>query len=908
MKRLALLLLCVCAAPTTTYAVADAPSTGTLVAAALETAGYHTQQRVLGELGPLIELVAALITLLCIAVAIFVTATSGSFDSARWLLVGPPVLFALIQVESQASPPEWQFGVFDDQAGERAALLRSSGLPATGNFQVSRFFHQFNRLTSEIVQDLVRFFNSNSARPMMMFMTRQKMLAELFSMEVGDPGLMALARLNLVQCGAEMEAARRIGQGQTYPEFQREGAYQEAVRIYCEQMERPNKEITPEVRIYLKNSVFSPAERTTYLAEHQPERATCAQLWNWMYRGVQATATGIAARIAVGAVNTQAVSYYAPIYQEIWRDIVEKINTVAPGVNPRAVGVVCPNSTNRITVNSAEAAVPLIFAAWMIRKLQANDPRGQMMQQLWEHAGLEVQPQHYREFHSLERNQAKVMRMRNASLAEAAKWEAYSLAMRLPYLQGAGLYILASTFPFFALLVLIPGRAGSFFIWCALWVWLKSWDVGWSLVMIVDQVLWHLMPHTTYFRFPALPAAAGTERTYVLQTDPVTVLEAAFVGDYGFTLSTYYVMLGCVISAVPVISAHAVLGSKRAVAGVMVNGLKSLGQVFSKASGDWVAVEHTAGEDRDRELGNFLYTRARLEPHYRAALIDHSRHAPGAQAGLWAAQLNQFINGGDQATKAVEAAKWDPATGKGSPAMRSPFMELLEMQGKSPLDFILNPSKLDPRNLVGGLESGTPLANGLVPQKGIGLKHPDMIRGQGADYKAPTPELEAYKRAIETTRMEGDVLRSAADAYLASGGLLGTLLAPLDLIPKGALASKGGKYVGGRVAGWGLAAHTAGIDLQRTANAHTANYMMKLAEHYFYEGSKETPALSAERRRAGISTRVEWWNAVDAPVALSAEVQALTARLDQEHSFIKGRLLGDVTLGLIGPSKGRFAR
>ena len=72
----------------------------------------------------------------------------------------------------------------------------------------------------------------------------------------------------------------------------------------------------------------------------------------------------------------------------------------------------------------------------------------------------------------------------------------YSYAMNLPYYQGVLLYLLSLAYPFMCLLVIIPSRAMSFLLCPLMWLWVKSWDVGFAVVIILDKVLWNLLPNT----------------------------------------------------------------------------------------------------------------------------------------------------------------------------------------------------------------------------------------------------------------------------------------------------------------------------------------------------------------------------------------------------------------------------
>ena len=85
-------------------------------------------------------------------------------------------------------------------------------------------------------------------------------------------------------------------------------------------------------------------------------------------------------------------------------------------------------------------------------------------------------------------------------------------------------------------------------------------------------------------------------------------------------------------------------------------------------------------------------------------------------------------------------------------------------------------------------------------------------------------------------------------------------------------------------------------------------YLAKIADHYYYEGSKSTPALSAEQRRSGTSNRGEWWSSTDSPDRLMGDVINADAKLRLEVARINARLTGDFFQNLKPADKGRLAR
>src|SRR5690606_34495843 len=76
----------------------------------------------------------------------------------------------------------------------------------------------------------------------------------------------------------------------------------------------------------------------------------------------------------------------------------------------------------------------------------------------------------------------------------AERGEFVNAALSLPYFQGLGLMILSASYPFFAMLVIMPGRATGFFTWMGLWAWLKLWDLGFAVVMLIDNMLYAMFP------------------------------------------------------------------------------------------------------------------------------------------------------------------------------------------------------------------------------------------------------------------------------------------------------------------------------------------------------------------------------------------------------------------------------
>ncbi|MCB0360260.1 MAG: hypothetical protein KDD44_11510, partial [Bdellovibrionales bacterium] len=171
--------------------------------------------------------------------------------------------------------------------------------------------------------------------------------------------------------------------------------------------------------------------------------------------------------------------------------------------------------------------------------------------------------------------------------------EAFYLAMTMPYIQGVILFGLSVSFPFFAMLILIPGRGMLFFQWMALWLWAKSWDLGYALVMIADDILWDFMPHHSRYNLITDP-----------NHGPVSIMESAFRGDGAYTTGFYYTLVGLMIIGVPIVTGQAVLGGKKVLLGLLMDGVQGMATKLGGSAEDWVAQGQNFESDWIMEQGN----------------------------------------------------------------------------------------------------------------------------------------------------------------------------------------------------------------------------------------------------------------------------------------------------------------
>ncbi len=143
----------------------------------------------------------------------------------------------------------------------------------------------------------------------------------------------------------------------------------------------------------------------------------------------------------------------------------------------------------------------------------------------------------------------------------------YTWALQLPYWQGTLLYFLCIAYPFLALIVLIPGRAAAFMSMPLAWLWVKSWDVGWAVVMVFEKVLWNI--------FPPLDLQYGGDLDPGESTKLPLILREAFKVDPTFNTHAYFFLLSTAMFSVPILTGYAILKSKRSVLSSFTDGPRS---------------------------------------------------------------------------------------------------------------------------------------------------------------------------------------------------------------------------------------------------------------------------------------------------------------------------------------------
>ena len=614
----------------------SAPS-GTLIAAALETAGYHTQQQVIDQLGQMFNQLGMLLYLAVMIIALIVVVSGDEYRKVIWLFIGPALFYFLVFYRVPADGAEWQFGNFSDRADGNNELANVIGPAKKAN--VSWFFNKYNHFISEVYRQLIVVItSSDSLRKQVRFMTHARITEGLTTADIGDPELQAfIANGIAAECSGATDALRKVmagfrrygtaaygefgaeilahdpdfmeasssindlyyGELHAFPTNSPQKTYLTRLLKNISEMSEPDR--TQRFTGFCNSSMVSPAddrvEGNSYhssirhlqndfnnnSAEELADKPfNCFQLWCWTAVGISREVDKIIETEECENLPSLVNSCYGgnnkyrDIVREMWKEIEVKL---AP-----------KNLTDADETNLKN--LPLIMTGMLLRKALLNENNSAMIGQFAENSGYYTESYVFRPGAMDEGALVDFTRRANQHRQSAyGRYELFTFASLAPQMQGVIIFCLCVTYPFFGFLLLIPDKANSFFMFIGLWSWVKCWDVGFACVMVVDDLLWSLMPHYSKVNIDD-----------DVEMGPLTYLEGAFYNDPGYSLTVYYMILSSMIFGVIIFSARAIIGTKAALAGTVLDSFRDLSTKMGGAFADAEGTDQTFAMDRMNEL------------------------------------------------------------------------------------------------------------------------------------------------------------------------------------------------------------------------------------------------------------------------------------------------------------------
>ncbi|MEM2002618.1 MAG: hypothetical protein QXT77_08245 [Candidatus Methanomethylicaceae archaeon] len=222
-----------------------------------------------------------------------------------------------------------------------------------------------------------------------------------------------------------------------------------------------------------------------------------------------------------------------------------------------------------------------------------------------------------------------------ASVGATSKFgEIYIWAQMLPKVQGLFLYWLAVGFPLAVILMVVPNFHKALITWTLFWTWVKSWDIGFTLIKRVEPVLWSLVGKSDLLEavmdrvlkfgewskvgvicvnnagvgstFPPCGASL-VPLTIVRGAEPnlpMSVEEVVRTFDLGLAVHNslwleegnafYLYLLAAMYFAVPVIMGQLILGSKAAMANLVKDFTGQIASDGSRAAGQAYSAQRQA--------------------------------------------------------------------------------------------------------------------------------------------------------------------------------------------------------------------------------------------------------------------------------------------------------------------------
>lgn len=637
-------------------------SSGTLVSAALQTIGYHYQSFILNSFGAAIAgPIGVLIFIVCAIIAIVNLLLTGKPRMVLWFVLGPSLLLAVLQVRTETLGVAWKFGNQDrDQVKVDQSVayqMRTVGddnpdLKKTPN--VSSLFASYDRIISSFLQQVTKIIESTQSHIDSGFILRRQLLAMAHTPKNESPQLKSLIQqvlLNrcqdLIRDAHDVEEARVSNKTpSTINDLQRNfliahnqpadplpenalalvaaigvtdsevadlamattsgslpsggsitGTFNNTKAI-ADKLEGRRKEAVESctnstdegVNCELKTGEPVPAEemseteRASFDAQMQSAKEkyrhlTCGQVWNFTYIGLWKEAVKHQT-----VIQNRGVDAGMPADDLVKDLLLVRDPKTNYGAEDNQVDVASLNALTRVIANYimkdeiSESRTGKYISGYVSR----NSPYQTL-----------VAPGES-DMAVIERDRLKV-----------SEWEGKSgiinTATTLPYYQGLGLYFLAISFPFFALLLVIPGKHASFIMWFLLWLWLKSWDLGFAVVMLLDSVL-----YTTMKQFTTVDDAAKTLGVNPDIDQTVYNLTALHNLDPTHSLGLYYSIIGTALSSVPMIMSYIVLASVKGGSGLISEGVSSYssqiaGRVKTASGQAYIDAARVAGLRREQD-------------------------------------------------------------------------------------------------------------------------------------------------------------------------------------------------------------------------------------------------------------------------------------------------------------------
>ncbi|MCB0321989.1 MAG: hypothetical protein KDD69_00400 [Bdellovibrionales bacterium] len=500
---------------------------GHAVAAALQTKGLIDQAKILSDFKESLEWIAALGWLFSIGMAIGSVAVFGGYRQAAYLLIGPPLFYWMITTTATTDGTRTVIGNREVPGGKADQSRLLNWIRAIdegdGTADISFFFAAFDSLVTEAVQTVVAVLMDTDNMQDLRMVARERALAfALMGLPDNAPLTSLIATYHMGACGdALSNLIPAEGDPGTMPVDRRPKDEIERAesRVKDIKWEEPSVRLSPDVVNFLigmrgarTNNNGGTFSAVPFEDQYEERPVSCEQIWFWTRDSILNIATD---RLDPETFQASFGDDNQYPWEEAYEDVREWLQGRTGQNDPVEI----------LAVYIYKNAISMFTASALQGNVFTRTPS------------------------NAHQDKAVLGNVQDAE-AHGGYFKLRYFATSVPYIQGLLLYLLSIAFPFFAILLVLPGKATTFFAWCGLWVWVKSWDIGFALVHVARDIFWHMMK--------------GRVNTYQTSVDwdfPSAVLSVAFNNDPFFTHNTLWIIVSAMTLSVPILTAHLCLGA-----------------------------------------------------------------------------------------------------------------------------------------------------------------------------------------------------------------------------------------------------------------------------------------------------------------------------------------------------------
>jgi hypothetical protein len=700
---------------------------GNIISAGLQTKGLIDQAAILQNFRDELEWIAAAGWLVSIVMGISAFAVFGNYRQAAYLLVGPPLFYYMITTTVQTNGVETKFGDrFTANAVSEQKKLHRWVRSIDGNekIEISFFFALYDSIISELVQKTVSVVLSTDNKSDLKYIAREFALSHILQGVTENTQLTRLIAVHhMGDCGQELEIySREMSQREnTNKEMRDDTDIEVGTKKVAQIWENKSVVLESRVKRFL-NTVegaepkFNCDDSPPGTCDNDDSLSSCSEIWEYTKVSLIAHAKKLLTPDSMQGAQDSDTEY------EIGNAISEVKKWLQEGAKegsaePEKILAVLLYK-NTITKGTAESLQGQVFNRSPINSEQFDSVFGKL--------------------HSAE--------------AAGGYFKLQYFSRSIPYIQGFLLYLLSIAFPFFAVFLVLPGKAPSFFAWCSLWAWVKSWDIGFALVHVTREIFWSMMRGSVNL----------FDAEEVWQGDPASVLKMAYQNDPLMGQNTYWLIVSILTCMVPVVTAHLAMGATN-MFDMFKNSIDQTAIRFGQAEGN-AARRHLANreemkmDERNAMIARVGFTAAMNNPN--ATLVNGTSvyHANGGNGIL----LGGLTPNGMGRTVLNAASDASERYGKGQVSMLQ-FQVQMSTQRHRDGKAMAEIATLD------SLGKSNALHNQLRSQAAQALAAGDVDKAASLNAQADSLYLIANSEGIRESAGAGDLLRAEADRAEAAG-------------------------------------------------------------------------------------------------------------------------------------------